>query len=70
MSDNDEPKAPGTASEAKVKRTGCGFRYDEEELKEGIDFSAAKELMRHLEKDEEASGQAGESVDQEDNTET
>ncbi|MBD3655147.1 MULTISPECIES: hypothetical protein [Marinobacter] len=42
--DNDQTRAPGTAAPAKVKKAACGIRFDEDELQEGIDFSAAAQL--------------------------
>ncbi|WP_303290501.1 hypothetical protein [Marinobacter sp. SS5-14b] len=42
-SDHDNHK-PGTASPAKIRKAACGIRYDEDELQEGIDFSAAVHL--------------------------
>lgn len=44
MSGDDDNNAPGTAAPARLRKAGCGFRFDEEELKEGIDFSSAEQL--------------------------
>ncbi|AMQ88203.1 hypothetical protein [Marinobacter sp. LQ44] len=41
--DNDQ-NSPGTAAPAKIRKAACGIRFDEEELQEGIDFSAAARL--------------------------
>ncbi|WP_323751368.1 hypothetical protein [Marinobacter sp.] len=45
MTSNDsENKTPGTASPAKFRKAGCGIRFEEDELQEGIDFSNACHL--------------------------
>ncbi|MBJ6137127.1 hypothetical protein [Marinobacter litoralis] len=45
MTSNDsENKTPGTASPAKFRKAGCGIRFEEDELQEGIDFSKASHL--------------------------
>lgn len=41
--DNDQ-NSPGTAAPAKICKAACGIRFDEDELLEGIDFSAAERL--------------------------
>jgi hypothetical protein len=41
--DNDQ-NSPGTAAPAKIRKAACGIRFDEDELQEGIDFSAAERL--------------------------
>ena len=43
-SDDSESSKPGTASPAKIRKAACGIRYEEGELQEGIDFSAAANL--------------------------
>ncbi|MBE0485000.1 hypothetical protein [Marinobacter sp.] len=43
-SDDNDNHTPGTASPAKIRKAACGIRFDEDELQEGIDFSAAAEL--------------------------
>ncbi|RMJ04136.1 hypothetical protein DOQ08_01456 [Marinobacter litoralis] len=43
-SDDSENKTPGTASPAKFRKAGCGIRFEEDELQEGIDFSNATHL--------------------------
>lgn len=46
MADDNETTGPGAVRPAKVHKAGCGIRYDEDELSEGIDFSgAARWLM-------------------------
>lgn len=42
--DNDEHQQPGTVAPARVRKAACGIRFDEDELQEGIDFSAAAGL--------------------------
>ncbi|SDW36457.1 hypothetical protein [Marinobacter mobilis] len=44
MSTNTSSPA-GTAPAAKLKKAGCGFRFSEGELQEGIDFSKANQLL-------------------------
>lgn len=47
MSDKFEEldgNTPGTAAPAKLKKAACGIRFDDGELNEGIDFSAAAQL--------------------------
>ncbi|MFV8570332.1 hypothetical protein ACNQ6O_03885 [Marinobacter sp. SBS5] len=45
MTSNDsEHKTPGTASPAQFRKAGCGIRFEEDELQEGIDFSNATHL--------------------------
>lgn len=41
--DNDHQQ-PGTAAPARIRKAACGIRFDEDELQEGIDFSAASRL--------------------------
>lgn len=41
--DNDQ-NSLGTAAPAKIRKAACGIRFDEDELQEGIDFSAAERL--------------------------
>ncbi|CCG96224.1 hypothetical protein MARHY2760 [Marinobacter nauticus ATCC 49840] len=41
--DNEHPQ-PGTAAPARIRKAACGVRFDEDELQEGIDFSAASKL--------------------------
>lgn len=43
-SSDSENKTPGTASPAKFRKAGCGIRFEEDELQEGIDFSNATHL--------------------------
>ncbi|MCK7550878.1 MULTISPECIES: hypothetical protein [Marinobacter] len=43
MENEDDPVSAGTAPPAKIRKAGCGIRYDEGEI-EGIDFSRAAEL--------------------------
>lgn len=40
----DDNKSPGTAPPGKLVKAGCGFRYAEDELADGIDFSGAEAL--------------------------
>ncbi|MCH8498288.1 MAG: hypothetical protein LAT63_07410 [Marinobacter sp.] len=40
----DDNKSPGTAPPGKLIKAGCGFRYAEDELADGIDFSGAQAL--------------------------
>ncbi len=51
MSDS---KAPGTVEQAQLIKAGCGVRYDPEQLSPevGFDFSAARELLKPQEEDE------------------
>ena len=42
-SDDDRPQA-GTAAPARTRKAACGIRFDDDELQEGIDFSAAADL--------------------------
>lgn len=44
MASDGEYNAPGTAKPAKIRKAACGIRFDEDELREGIDFSGAEEL--------------------------
>ncbi|MDP4547076.1 hypothetical protein [Marinobacter sp. MDS2] len=45
MTSNDgENRTTGTASPAKFRKAGCGIRFEEDELQEGIDFSNATHL--------------------------
>lgn len=44
MSTNTSSPA-GTAPPAKLEKAGCGFRFSEGELQEGIDFSKANQLL-------------------------
>lgn len=44
MASEDEYITPGTAQPAKIRKAACGIRFDEDELQEGIDFSAAESL--------------------------
>ncbi|MBN7771055.1 hypothetical protein KUV44_07195 [Marinobacter daepoensis] len=48
--DNDEHQPPGTAAPARTRKAACGIRFDEDELQEGIDFSAAADLKPGKEK--------------------
>lgn len=48
-SDDNDHNKPGTASPAKIRKAACGIRFEEDELQEGIDFSAAA----HLKPDDE-----------------
>ncbi|SFM37820.1 hypothetical protein [Marinobacter zhejiangensis] len=41
----DTAPSPGTAPAAKLKKAGCGFRFCDDELQEGIDFSNANQLL-------------------------
>ncbi|MCK2151102.1 hypothetical protein MYE70_18715 [Marinobacter alexandrii] len=40
-----EGLSPGTAAPAKLRKAGCGIRFDDDELHEGIDFSGATTLL-------------------------
>lgn len=42
--DEDFTRQAGTASPAKVIKAGCGIRFDEDELAEGIDFDGVERL--------------------------
>jgi len=42
--DDESGISTGAITEPKYRRAGCGIRYDEDELREGIDFSAASSL--------------------------
>jgi len=43
-SSDNENRTPGTAGPAKLRKAGCGIRFEEDELQEGIDFSNATRL--------------------------
>lgn len=43
--DDDTHPSPGTIREPAMRRSGCGFRYEPEELSGGVDFSRAHELL-------------------------
>lgn len=46
MSDEDDARpSPGAIREPAMRRSGCGFRYEPEELSGGVDFSRAHELL-------------------------
>ncbi|MGM0450175.1 MAG: GNAT family N-acetyltransferase [Pseudomonadota bacterium] len=46
MSDEDDTRpSPGAIREPAMRRSGCGFRYEPEELSGGVDFSRAHELL-------------------------
>ncbi len=48
MSHDDDIHSPsGRVREPEMKRTGCGFRYAEDELSAGVDFSAAAKLLKN-----------------------
>lgn len=42
--DEEFTQQAGTASPAKVIKAGCGIRFDEDELAEGIDFAGVERL--------------------------
>ena len=42
--EDNEQTQPGTAAPARIRKAACGIRFDEDELQEGIDFSAASKL--------------------------
>jgi hypothetical protein len=44
MSDDHHRPQPGTAEPARLRKAACGIRFEEDELQEGIDFSAACQL--------------------------
>lgn len=59
MTSNDSNNgSPGTASPAKIRKAACGIRFEEDELQEGIDFSAAA----HLKPGDDEAGQTPASV--------
>ncbi|WP_148863637.1 hypothetical protein [Marinobacter fonticola] len=41
--DEEFMQSPGTAGPAQVIKAGCGIRFDEDELAEGIDFSGVEQ---------------------------
>lgn len=43
--DDDIAPSSGGVREPELQRTGCGFRYAEDELSAGVDFSGAAELL-------------------------
>ncbi|MDX1588017.1 MAG: hypothetical protein R3296_03685 [Oleiphilaceae bacterium] len=45
MARNDQQDAPGTVSAARMRKAACGLRYEEGQLRAGIDFSAASQLL-------------------------
>ena len=46
--EDNEQTQPGTAAPARIRKAACGIRFDEDELQEGIDFSAASKLKPSL----------------------
>lgn len=46
--DDDTRRSPGTIREPAMRRSGCGFRYEPEELSGGVDFSGAHELLNQI----------------------
>ena len=44
MASEEENSSPGTAKPARTRKAACGIRFDEDELREGIDFSGAEDL--------------------------
>ncbi len=59
MSDHDDRLSPGTVGPATTTKAGCGIRYAEDELREGIDFSGAALLRVESEHDTEVSQHSG-----------
>jgi len=55
MPDNDNHPSPGAVGPARTTKAGCGIRYDEDELREGIDFSGAALLRVESEDDSKVS---------------
>ena len=58
MSDTDERSSPGTAQPARISKAGCGIRFEEDELQEGIDFSGAAGL-RSASDDPQSTAESG-----------
>lgn len=56
-STDDDPVAPGTARAARLVKAGCGIRFEEDELSEGIAFEGVEKLRP------EPDGDAGKSDD-------
>ncbi|MGC8120280.1 hypothetical protein [Marinobacter sp. VGCF2001] len=48
--EDNEHQQPGTAAPARLRKAACGIRFDEDELQEGIDFSAASKLKPGISK--------------------
>ncbi len=42
--EDNEQTQPGTAAPARIRKAAGGIRFDEDELQEGIDVSAASKL--------------------------
>ncbi|WP_286220454.1 hypothetical protein [Marinobacter apostichopi] len=44
-SEDIEGPSPGTVAPAQLQKAGCGIRFGDDELREGIDFSGAATLL-------------------------
>ncbi|MAA66987.1 MAG: hypothetical protein CL581_19695 [Alteromonadaceae bacterium] len=42
--DDSGPQAPGTAGEARIVKAGCGIRFEEDQLSDGIAFDGVEAL--------------------------
>ena len=42
---SEEGARPGAAKPANIKKAACGIRYEDDELSEGVDFTAAASLL-------------------------
>ncbi|MGP4843916.1 hypothetical protein ACTXGQ_07285 [Marinobacter sp. 1Y8] len=42
--DDSGPQAPGTAGEARIVKAGCGIRFEEDQLSDGIAFEGVEAL--------------------------
>ena len=42
--DDSGPRAPGTAGEARIVKAGCGIRFEEDQLSDGIAFDGVEAL--------------------------
>ncbi|MDG5499451.1 hypothetical protein [Marinobacter sp. BGYM27] len=46
------PQAPGTAGEARIVKAGCGIRFEEDQLSDGIAFDGVKALKPTVPEDD------------------
>lgn len=60
-SEDVEGSSPGTAAPANLQKAGCGIRFGDDELREGVDFSRAVTLLPN--DDSGTSSESGPSED-------
>lgn len=46
MAHESPRRHPGTVTPAKTRKAACGIRYEEDELREAIDFSGARQWLQ------------------------